>query len=189
MLKVRNNSFRVRVGQLWDRGQNGLDLRAKYQPTALLSIEERFFAKSIATQKQPLSSLSPHRYPKHAPQRGQAVSAPFLIQMRDDFRIRGSAKDVPTSAQLRPQVEIVVDLSVQNNLDLAIFASHRLMAASHINNAETSDGQPDTVAYEVSVLIGTAMPNRVCHTVERAPYFRARHCWVNDACYSAHRSF
>ena len=96
---------------------------------------------------------------------------------------------MPASAQLRPQVEIVVDLSVQNNLDLAIFASHGLMPASHINNAEASDGQPDTVAYEVSVLIGTAMPNRVCHTLERAPYFRARHCWVNDACYSAHRNF
>src|SRR2546430_15386401 len=129
MPKVRDDSFRVRVGQLWDRGQNGLDLGAKYQPTALLSIEERFFAKAIATQKQPLSSLSPHRYPKHAPQRGQAVSAPFLIQMRDDFRIRGSAKDVPASSQFRLQIEIVVILSVQINLTMAIFVLHGLLAA------------------------------------------------------------
>src|SRR5438093_13066434 len=95
-----------------------------------------------------MGSWRPHRYTKHAPQRGQAVSAPFLIQVRDYFRIRGGAEDVPASAQLRPQVEIVVDLSVQNNLDLAIFASHRLIAASHIHNAATYDRQPDTVTDE-----------------------------------------
>jgi len=109
--------------------------------------------------------------------------------MRDDFRIRGSAKGVPASSQFRPQIEIVVNLSVQNNLDLAIFVLHRLMAARHVNYAKASDGQADAVAYEVPVLIGTAMPNRVRHALERAPYFRARHCWVDDACYPAHMDF
>ena len=87
MPKVRNDRFCVRISQLRYRCENGLDLRRKYQPTSLLSIEEGFLAKPIAPQEQTLGSLSPHRYPKHAAQRRQAVSAFFFIQVRDYFRV------------------------------------------------------------------------------------------------------
>ena len=42
MPKVRNDRFCVRISQLRYRCENGLDLRRKYQPTSLLSIEEGF---------------------------------------------------------------------------------------------------------------------------------------------------
>jgi hypothetical protein len=46
------------------------------------------------------------------------------------------------------------------------------VAAANINNAEASDRQPNTIANKKPAFIGAAMPNRICHALERAPYFR-----------------
>ena len=57
--KIGDDCLRVRFSQLWDSGKNGLDLRAEYKSTALLCVEERFFAQAIATQHQPATGLIP----------------------------------------------------------------------------------------------------------------------------------
>jgi hypothetical protein len=71
-------------------------------------------------------------------------------------------------------------------LDLTVFAGDRLVAATNVNNAEASDRQPNTITNKKPAFIWAAMPNRIGHELEGAPYFSARHRRINDACYSTH---
>jgi len=77
--------------------------------------------------------------------------------MRDDFGIRGSANGMAASHQFSAQIEVVVNFTVQNNLNLAIFGGNRLLAATHVNNAQAPDGQPEAIGYEEPFLIRATM--------------------------------
>jgi hypothetical protein len=88
--------------------------------------------------------------------------------------------------QFRTQIKVVVNLPIQNNLNLPIFAPNGLVTAPNIDDAESSDCQPNTIAYKKSAFIRAAMPNRIRHALEDAPYLSARKCWIDDACYSTH---
>jgi len=59
--KSKGRSPAGRVQPALDSGKNGLDLRAKYQSIALLSVEERFLAQAIASEEQTPRTLRPHR--------------------------------------------------------------------------------------------------------------------------------
>src|SRR6266480_564106 len=109
--------------------------------------------------------------------------------MRDDFGIRGSANGMAASHQFSAQIEVVVNLTVQNNLNLAIFAGNRLLAASHVNNTQAPDGQPDAIGYEEPFLIRATMHDRIGHALKGAPDFRTGHPWIDYARYSAHMVF
>jgi hypothetical protein len=88
--------------------------------------------------------------------------------------------------QFRAQIKVVVNLPIQNNLNLPVFVTNGLVTAPNIDDAQSSDRQPNAIAYKKSAFIGSPMPNRVCHALEGAPYFAAWQRWIDYACYSTH---
>jgi hypothetical protein len=88
--------------------------------------------------------------------------------------------------QFRTQIKVVVNLSIQNNLNLPVFVTNGLVTARNIDDAQSSDRQPNTITYKKSAFIGSPMPNGIRHAFEGTPYFAALQRWIDDARYSTH---
>src|SRR6516162_7256376 len=185
----RHNGLHVGDGELGRNGENRFDFGTEDKALALAGVEEWLLAQAIAGQEQTTSTEVPKGNPKHTAQGSQAIGALFFVQVRDDFRIRGSAKSVEARKELRAKIEVVVNLAVQNDLHLAILAGNRLMAAGHVNDTQAPDAQPDAIGSVKPFRIRATMHNHRRHTLEGAPDFRTRHAWIYYSKYSAHKSF
>ena len=74
--------------------------------------------------------------------------------MDDDFRIRVADKAVPFLLQILPQFLKIVDFSIKNKPERAVFIAHGLTALfAQINNGEAAVGQRDAVCTVYPLLI------------------------------------
>ena len=83
--------------------------------------------------------------------------------MDDHFRVRLGLEYVPLAQQKRAQLLIVVDFSVKNNPDRAVFIGKRLVTALEIDDGEPTEAECDWTGYVVPLVIRAAVRDRVRH--------------------------
>ncbi len=78
---------------------------------------------------------------EHAAQTVDALRAPFLVRVEDDFRIGAGAEAVAAARQFRPQVQEVVDLAVEHDGQGAVLVEHGLVAAGEVDDGQAAHAQ------------------------------------------------
>ena len=96
---------------------------------------------------------------KHPAEFAQALFAPFLIGVNNDFGIRVSAERVPAPFERLAQLLEIVDFAVENNRDIARFVEYRLVSARQVNDAEAAHPQRRRRSHQEPVFVRAAMPS------------------------------
>ena len=122
--------------------ENRLDLRAEQDRTAALGPVERLDSEAVADQQQTSTTSIVKRQRKHPDQSLRERIAPFLVGVRNDLRVTAALKDVPGGLELAAQFPMVVDLAIEDDLYLTIFAGHGLPAKRAVNQPERAAVAP-----------------------------------------------
>ncbi len=77
-------------------------------------------------------------------------------------------KHVPATAQILPQLQIVVDFAVEHDLHGAVLVGDRLPAAGDIDDAQAPHAEADRIGHEKALIVGSAVEQRVGHPMHDA---------------------
>src|ERR1035438_4446219 len=80
--------------------------------------------------------------------------------MQHGFRVAMRMETVAQLFQLRPNVQMIVDLAVERNRGVAIIAHHGLIAAFEIDDFEANRAKSRHAALVDTLLVGTPMVQR-----------------------------
>ena len=86
--------------------------------------------------------------------------------MDKDLGVRmGTAENMAGRCKFSTQLFVIINFTIENDLDFTIFVGHRLLAAGNINHGQTSVTKPDLVCgiAEYSVAIGATMTQGISH--------------------------
>ncbi len=115
-------------------------LRRERDPSVMNAVIERLDADAVANKPEAARLRIPQRNGKHAAKFLQAIDAPFFKGVQDDLGvgvIRFPAA-VPQFFELAPDLRVVVNLTVKDDLERAIPVAHRLGGGI----GEVNDGKP-----------------------------------------------
>src|SRR5713101_4946430 len=93
-----------------------------------LRVKQRLLAHAIARQKKRPRSLVPNCEREHAAQMFWAVGSVFVVCVDDRFGVAVGVKPVTETFQLRAQLAVVVNLSVENDPSSLVLIVNRLLA-------------------------------------------------------------
>ena len=96
----------------------------------LYRIIKWFNAKTVPGQKEAVLPSIVDSKDKDAPKPGHHLLSVFLVKVDQHFGIRGAAEDVTLAFQTRPQILVIVDFSVEDNVEPAILVGHGLLAGN-----------------------------------------------------------
>src|SRR5262249_41710552 len=102
-------------------GENRLYFRSEYDCLRRQPVIQRFDADPVSGEKKLPLTLIPDREAKHTTQSLNTGLAEFLVQMNDYLRIRFGPERMALRDQVVAKLLIVIDLTVKNDPDGAIF--------------------------------------------------------------------
>ena len=149
---------------LQQRRQRG----GKDQPLAVVKIEQRLLAEAIAGQQQAALLGVPERKGEHAVELADAVVAPLAIGPQDRLGVGVGGEPVPKRLQPRAQRGKIVDLTVEDDHQLAVGRGHRLVTAVQIDDREPTVAEHAGGVEEGALVVGAAQPHG-CRPWRRAP--------------------
>src|SRR6185295_9784298 len=119
----------------------------------------------------------------------QALDPPLLVTVNQDFAVRYRGENVAGRFQLRVQLAIVIDFTVEDELDAAVLITHRLPARfGEVDDGEPQMAQHSRSAGQQTLPIRTAMPLIVQHTLhERNVALGGRTRTVKYSGYATHK--
>src|SRR5688572_2517817 len=91
---------------------------------------KRLLAKSITRQKQTAAAIVPQREREHAVNVFDHVAAVLFVKVRQDFSVRRAPKSMSAGLQIRAQLAIVVNLTVENYRHALVVIESRLFAGN-----------------------------------------------------------
>src|ERR1017187_6864108 len=121
--------------------QDRLDFRSEHQIAFVQSIMQRLLAHAIARQQQKLLTLIVQSNGEHAAQFLNTLGPDFLVQVNYDFSVGVGIETVAAILKLPPEVRKVIDFSIENDPDAAIFVVNRLPTGTEVNDAQTQIGR------------------------------------------------
>src|SRR6266566_6846470 len=86
--------------------------------------------------------------------------------MHDDFRIGVRGKHVATSLEAGAMLRVVIDLSIEDDLDRAVRVGHGLVSRSEIDDAEAAVRKTDPAFDEDAYIVRPAVLQDVSHPQE-----------------------
>src|SRR5262245_53435474 len=102
---------------------------------------QRFFAHSVTCEEQTPARFVPERECKHAVESVQRFIAPLLISVNDDFGITFGAENMAEFLKFKTEIREIVNLSIEDHHDGAVFIGDRLLPPFDIDNREPRYGK------------------------------------------------
>src|SRR6267378_3508597 len=100
-------------------------------------------------------------------------------------------ENVATGLQLMFEFEEIVDLTIEDNSDGAVFTGDGLLSSRDVDNRKPAHPQRDAILYQNALIIGAAMSNYPAHAIE--DLFALAHLAsfanvpeINESCNTAH---
>ena len=146
-----------------------LDLGAEIEAVALPRNEQGTDPHAIARKQHDATAQVDQRKSELALQAVDELLAVLLIEMHDHFGIGARCEDVPLRFQVEPQLGVLEQLPVADHRDRAIFVEDGLLSIVETDNAETAMGKTDAGRDEEAVIVGPAVPQRICHALQHRP--------------------
>src|SRR5439155_22131140 len=128
------------------------------------------------------------RESKHAVQPIEDLVAPLLVAVDDHFGVAPSLEDVAVRLQFLPELGEVVDLAIEHDPHRFFAVGHRLMAASEIDDRESSKAKAQWSIEMVALIVGAAVHEAVGHVDDRPAQNLGAVAEVELAANAAHRS-
>ena len=147
------------------------------------------FAETVARDDQALARRVPKRHAEHAAQMLHKVRALLLVEMDDRFGIGFGAEVVAGFFELLAKLLKIVNLTVQNDPNRAVFVRHGLMPAGDVNDAEPPHPERDAAAVIEAVVIGAAMRDDTAHPLHQRTRWIAARLETQKSEYPAHGLF
>ena len=118
--------------------------------------------------------------------RVDALLAPLLPGVDDDFGVALGAEDVAERGELRDQLLVVVDLAVEDDDDAAVLVEERLLAGGEVDDREPPVPEAEPGLEVRGALVGAAMVLALVHARDEVARDRAAPAGVEDADDAAH---
>ena len=99
---------------------------------------ERLDAQPVARQQQTAALGIPDGEREHAAEAFDAGVAPFLVGMDDRFGVAARPVAMTVRFEHRPDLRVVVDLAVEDDLHGAVLVAQRLVAGREIDDAQAA---------------------------------------------------
>ena len=167
--------------------EQALEFAGKGQAAiAQFGSEKRFYAQTVACQKQRAVRVVVQREGKHAVQALQAIRAPFLPRGEDDLCVPLGPEYCAKRGKLAAQFAEIVNLAVEDDGRAAIGRMHRLGRAFQIDDRQAPMAQANPGIGPDPRSVRSAMGKSVGHL----PHARRVHrLWcpeMEKACNPAH---
>ena len=107
-----------------------LDLGRERERATVVDVDERLDPVAVAAAEQHAAPRVPERERPHPVEAVEAVLAPLLVRVHDDFRVGVRAEAVAVRLELAPQLDEVVDLAVEGDPDRPVLVAERLVSRS-----------------------------------------------------------
>ena len=116
--------------------QQALQLAGEQQPAGLVPINERLLSQPIAGEDQLLPLGVPKGQGEHAVQMRDELRPFLLVEVDDGLGIAMGAKLVAGAFEPAAEVAEVVDFTVENDPDRAVFVREGLLPTCHVDNGK-----------------------------------------------------
>ena len=117
-------------------GKDGLDLACEPQPAGVFAKVQGSDAESVAREGQDLVAGVPDRQRKLAVEAGETVVAPLFVGMNDDLRVASGAKAMTAGTEVGAKLEVVEDLTVEDDPDAVVLVGHGLLTGAQIDDRQ-----------------------------------------------------
>ena len=149
-------------------------------------VEERLHAEAVAREEERLSVPVPEREGEHPAEPLDALLAPLLPGVDDDFRIALRAEHVAARGELRDELLVVVDLAVEDDDDAAVLVVERLLAGGEVDDGEPAVAETEARLDVHPAFVRAAVVLGLVHAVEQRAIDPALAASVEDADDAAH---
>jgi hypothetical protein len=139
-----------------------------------VNVIERLHAETIAGQEELPRAAVPDGEGEHAAQVVDAALPMLVVQVHDDFRVAARGEHVTAGLELGAVLGVVVDLSVEDDLQRTVRVGHGLVSRGEVDDAEAAVREADGPVDEDAGIVGTAVPQDVAHSQERRRVHVAR---------------
>ena len=168
-------------------GQERLQLGTKEQGSIVEEgVVQRLYAKPVACHEERLPVTVPQRKGEHASKALDAVDAPRLPRVDDDFRVTAGAKHMPERLQLGHQLPVVVNLAVEDDDHRSVLVEKRLLATGDVDDRQPAVAQTQSRLDMQAALVRTAVQLRVIHALESRAVDLGQAAGIKDSGNSAH---
>ena len=165
-LEKRAQAGGVQLARNEARGKQGLEFGGEDKLSAGLVQVKRLDAQTVAPEHQLALAAIPDREGKHAAKFLDESFAIFLVEMKDDFRIRGGAKGMAAVLEAGAQFGGVIGFSVVGDPGLAILAGHgHAPAFAQVDDGEARVHQETRSEFLDSLAVRTAVLHGRGHAV------------------------
>ena len=164
-----------------------LGLGAESQAAAgQLGVEERLLPHPVARQHKPLARLVPDGQGEHPVEPADEIDPVFLVKMHQAFRVGNGLVAMPFGLELRPDLQLVVQLAVVRDPDRAVLVGHRLGAAGDVDDRQPAMPQGHRTGAVESIAVGPAMRQRGRHPLDDRA-IGPLPCSIHETGYATHR--
>ncbi len=177
---------RVARGRDAARGQQRLDLGTEVDPVALLRPVQRANADAVAGEEDRALREVDQRQRELAFELREHAFAVLLVEVHDQLGVGVGAEDVALRLQLGLALGVVEQLAVEDDRDRAILVEDRLAAVAEADDGQAAIGKAEALADQEAVVIGSAVPKRLCHGLQDGGIGLAPAGEVDNSCNAAH---
>src|SRR5213594_3486271 len=164
------------------------ELRAERDTVSRQPIAQGFDAEAVPGEDQSIATRVPQRDREHPAQSGDAVRAHLLVEVDDGLRITPRPKAMPAGDQVAPQVMVIVDLPIEDDLNGAILVGDRLLPAGDVDDRQPAHAERHLGGDEVAAVVRAAVDNRVAHRAHGAAGLLVPELPSREAGDAAHRA-
>src|SRR5208282_893519 len=165
----------------------GAQLRGKRQSARFYTVKKRFHSQAIACQQQPPFAAIPNGERKHATQVVEEPEVVLLVKMQNGFGVAVRPELMAPRQEIRAQIAIVIDFTVEGNPDGLVLVGDRLVAAGQVNDAQAPIPQAQRAVQVKALVVRPTMHHRVRSALERNRISRLARTEIEDATNAAHK--
>src|SRR5207302_11261533 len=149
-------------------GAEGARLAREHEPAIVEPVVERLDPEAVARAEEPAPRFVPERERPHAVEALHAAFAPLAVGGEDDLGVSRAAEAVALRFELAPQLSVVVDLAVVNQLERAVLARERLVSRlAQVDDREPAKAERDTLGGIGAGAVGAAVVELRRHALDR----------------------
>src|SRR5439155_17997297 len=146
--------------------------RTEIQSLPGVEVIKWLLAQPVSRQEKRLLAGIPKRKTEHPAQEAEHVDAVLLVEMDKRFGITVCFEPVPAFFQACAQLQIIINRTVEDDMDRFVFVRNWLVAAGQVNDAEPPNRQTNAWLHEIAFVIRPAVPQRLRHLLKERPTIR-----------------
>src|SRR6266478_5127402 len=122
---------------------------------------QRLDSEAVAREKQSPCILRPNRERKHAAQTREAIFVPLQKGAQNYLGVAAGLEFFTVRFQFGAQFPVVVNLAVEDQDGVSVFADHGLIARVKVDDFEAHGPQRNSLRFIRALLVRTSMNQRV----------------------------